>query len=57
MSVNKLYVNVDGFHNKTLSVPSPSQKTLCLQAHYAKDWNSAGHPLIVEYEIWNDNSK
>lgn len=50
MSVNKLYVNVDGFHNKTLSVPSPSQKTLCLTAHYAKDWNSAGHPLIVEYE-------
>jgi len=46
----RLYVTIDSIRHKDLKVPDPPYKTLCLQSEYAKGWNSAGQPLIVEYE-------
>ena len=48
--MKRLYVTIDSIRHKDLKVPDPPYKTLCLQSEYAKGWNSAGQPLIVEYE-------
>lgn len=56
-NMKRLYVTIDSIRHKELKVPYPSYKTLCLQSEYAKGWNSAGQPLIVDYEEINNSVK
>ena len=55
--MKKLYVTIDNISNKNLKVQDPPYKTLCLMSEYAKGWNSAGQPLIVNYEELNSSGK